>query len=47
MSSLENKYIASAINHIIINNTVKMCGGGEFGMNPAFELCSIKMKISA
>lgn len=46
-SSLQNKYIASAINHIIINNAVQTCGGGEFGMNPAFEWCSLKMKSSA
>lgn len=46
-SSLQNKYTASAINHIIINNAVQTCGGGEFGTNPAFEWCSLKMKSSA
>lgn len=46
-SSLQNKYTAPAINHIIINNALRMCGGGEFGTNPAFEWCSWKMKSSA
>lgn len=46
-SSLQNKYTAPAINHIIINNAAQTRGGGGFGTNPAFEWCSLKMKSSA